>query len=61
VKAVDRRTLAAAAQAYAVAREEHRMAEEAANAAYNRLETSPDTIEYVIDWNVARRREAAAA
>jgi hypothetical protein len=36
-------------------------AEDAADAAYRRLEAGSDTLEYQIDWDVARRRAAAAA
>lgn len=36
----------------------HRAAEEAANAAYERLEGNPDSIEYLIGWHLARRHEA---
>lgn len=49
------------AKTYASARREHRAATIAADAAYERLLASPDTIEYQVEWNVARRHEAATA
>jgi hypothetical protein len=58
---VDQRALRAAAEAYAASRREYQVAKAAAEAAYERLQASPETIEYQIDWNVARREEAAAA
>jgi hypothetical protein len=56
----DRRALRAATEAHAAARVELELAQHEAEAAWARLEASPDTIEYQIDWNIARRREAAA-
>ena len=38
-----------------------RKAEAAAQRAWTRLETSPDTLEYQVDFQVARREEATAA
>lgn len=38
-----------------------RAAEEAARAAYARLECDPDNVEYRVEWYEARRCEAAAA
>jgi hypothetical protein len=38
-----------------------RSAEAAAQQAWTRLEASPGTLEYQIEWGVARRDEAAAA
>jgi hypothetical protein len=58
---IDQRVLEAAADAYAAARREYEHATSAADQTYERLQTSPETIEYQIDWNVARREEAAAA
>ncbi|MGH2887223.1 MAG: hypothetical protein ACRDPA_31760 [Solirubrobacteraceae bacterium] len=58
---IDQRVLGAAADAYAAARREYGDAKAAADQAYERLQASPETIEYQIDWNVARREEAAAA
>jgi hypothetical protein len=58
---VDQQALRAAAEAYAEARREYAAAKAAAEAAYACLQASPETIEYQIDWNVARRDEAAAA
>ncbi|HTX12600.1 MAG TPA: hypothetical protein VME22_28545 [Solirubrobacteraceae bacterium] len=57
----DSQVLRAASDAYLVARREHDAATAAADAAYDRLQASPETLEYQIDWNVARRAEAAAA
>ena len=57
----DQRALGAAADAYAVARRDYERAVTTAAAAYERLEARPDTLEYQIDWNVARRAEADAA
>ena len=57
---VDRRALHAAAEAHAAARAELERAQREAQAAWARLEASPHTIEYQIDWNIARRTEAAA-
>lgn len=58
---VDQQALRAAADAYASARREHDTAKAGAEAAHRALEASPETIEYQIDWNVARREEVAAA
>jgi hypothetical protein len=58
---IDQRVLDAAADAYAAARREFEGATSAADQTYERLQASPETIEYQIDWNVARREEAAAA
>ena len=58
---VDQRVLRTAAAAYAAARSEYEAAKTAADQAYERLQASPDTIEYQIDWNITRREEAAAA
>ena len=58
---VDQRALRAAADAYSATRSEYEAAKAAADQAYERLQASPETIEYQIDWNVARREEAAAA
>lgn len=57
---VDQRTLRAAADAYVMAICEYKAATAEAHAACDRLQASPETIEYQIDWNVARREEAAA-
>ena len=57
----DQRALGATADAYLAARQDHEHAVTAAAAAYERLEASPDTLEYQIDWNLARRAEADAA
>jgi hypothetical protein len=38
-----------------------RRAEAAGQAAWTRLEASPATLEYQIEWSVARREEPAAA
>jgi hypothetical protein len=58
---IDKHAVRTAAKAYAAACRELREAEDAANAAWDRLETSPSTIEYQIDWNVARKHEAEMA
>lgn len=58
---VDQAALRAAADAYDAARRKYEAAKAAAEAAYERLQASPETIEYQIDWNVARREEAAVA
>jgi hypothetical protein len=58
---VDQQALRAAADAYAAARADYEAVKDAADAAYERLEASPDTLEYQIDWNVTRREEASAA
>jgi hypothetical protein len=50
-----------AVDAYLVARREHSEAEAAATAAWERYESNPDSIEYTIDWHVARRHEAEVA
>jgi hypothetical protein len=50
-----------AVDAYLTARREHAEAEAAANAAWERHEWNPDSIEYTIDWHVARRHEAEMA
>jgi len=57
----NQRPLRAVAAAYAAARADYKAAKADSEAAYNRLEASPETLEYQIDWNVARRAEAAAA
>jgi len=57
----DHRALRAAADAYVAARADYQAVKASADAAYDRLEASPETLEYQIDWNVARRAEAAAA
>ena len=57
----DQRALVAAADAYVAARRDYEHAVTDAAAAYERLEASPDTLEYQIDWNLARRAEADAA
>jgi hypothetical protein len=51
----------AAAEAYASARAELQAAHQQADAAWTRLQASPDTLEYQIDWSEARRHEAALA
>lgn len=56
----DQRALRGAAEAQAAARAELALAKREAEAAWARLQANPDTIEYQIDWNVARRHEAAA-
>jgi hypothetical protein len=61
VPGVDQQLLRAAADAYAAARVDYEAVKRAADAAYERLEASPETIEYQIDWNVTRREEASAA
>jgi len=58
---VDSAAVRAAAHACAAARSNYNAARAAADAAYERLQASPETIEYQIDWNVLRRQEAAAA
>jgi hypothetical protein len=50
-----------AAEAYAISCARLRAAEDAAIAAYDRYDTDPDNIEYVIEWHAARLREAAFA
>lgn len=57
----DQRALRPAADAYIAARQEYEKARTGADAAYDRLQASPETLEYQIDWNVSRRAEAAAA
>jgi hypothetical protein len=57
----DQRALRAAAAAYTGARREYDRARTAAQSAHDRLEASPETLEYQIDWSVARRAEADAA
>jgi len=57
----NQRLLHAAAVAYAAARADYEAAQAASNAAYERLEASPETLEYQIEWNVVRRAEAAVA
>ena len=52
--------LRSAADDYATARAARAAASDAADAAYERLQASPDTLEYQIDWSEARKREAAA-
>ncbi|HTZ63344.1 MAG TPA: hypothetical protein VMB51_04515 [Solirubrobacteraceae bacterium] len=59
--AIDEQALRAAAVHYASARHDCRVAEDAARAAYLRLEASPDTLEYQIAYSEARKREAATA
>jgi hypothetical protein len=44
-----------------VARDQYRAAKDDAAVAYDRLQSSAETIEYQIAWNVARGREAGAA
>ena len=58
---IDDGALRAAADAYAAAREECRVAEVATNAAYERLDANPESLEFQIDCDEARKREAAAA
>ncbi len=58
---VNQRALRVAAERYVAARREYRAAKAVAEAAYDRLQASPETIEYQIDWNLTRREEAAAA
>ncbi|MGO9820218.1 MAG: hypothetical protein ACLPTJ_06165, partial [Solirubrobacteraceae bacterium] len=60
VRSVDQRQLRAAADAYAAARDEVRVARNLADAAWVRLQASQDTLEYQIDWSSASKREAAA-
>jgi hypothetical protein len=60
-ESIDQRRLRAAADAYAAACEDYRRLADAAAAVYRRLEASPGTIEYQIEWSQARRAEAAAA
>ncbi len=60
-KPIDREALRTAAAEYATTARECEAAEDAANRAYLRLETSPDTLEYQILYSQARKREAAAA
>jgi len=57
---IEPRTLDDAAGAYAGARRRYAAAKASADAAYERLQASPETLEYQIDWNVARRAESAA-
>ena len=57
----DQRALRAASDAYWAARREYETARAATDATYDRLHASPETIEYQIDWQVARREDAAAA
>jgi hypothetical protein len=52
--------LQVAADAYAAASAECKDASDAADAAYERLQASPDTLAYQIDWTETRKREAAA-
>jgi len=61
VRRADQRALLTAADAYAAERDRYRAAKDRAAATYEHLQASPETIEYQIDWNVARRGEAAAA
>jgi hypothetical protein len=58
---IDPRALRVAAEAYVAARRDQEAAKAACDAAYERLEASRDTLEYEIDWETARREEAAAA
>lgn len=53
-------TLQAAADTYAAASADCKDASDAADAAYERLRASPDTLEYQIDWTETRGREATA-
>lgn len=53
-------TLQAAADAYAAASAECKVASDAADAAYERLRASPDALDCQIDWAETRGREAAA-
>jgi hypothetical protein len=53
--------LRVAADAYRDARQEYAAAEAAAETAYERLQTSRETVEYRGGWIAARREEAAAA
>jgi hypothetical protein len=57
----DQRALGVATDGYVAARSDYEHAVTASAAAYERLEASPDTLEYRIDWNLARRAEADAA
>ena len=57
----EQRALSAAAAGYVAARRDYEQAVTAAATAYERLETSPETLEYQIDWKLARRAEANAA
>jgi hypothetical protein len=52
--------LRSARDEYAAARADRAGASDAADAAYERLQASPDTLEYQIAWSEARKREAAA-
>ena len=61
MRRVDQRQLRVAADAYAAARDEVRVARKLADAAWVRLQASQDTLEYQIDWSSASKREAAAA
>jgi hypothetical protein len=58
---VDQQALRVAADSYRTARQQYAAAKVAAHTAYQRLQASPETLEYQIDWNVTRREEAAAA
>jgi hypothetical protein len=58
---IDQRALRVAADAYRDARRGYAAAGAAAETAHERLQTSPDTVEYQSDWIAARREEAAAA
>lgn len=53
--------LKAAAAVLSAASRECAAAEDEANRAYQRLEASPDTLEYQIAYSDARKREATAA
>jgi len=58
---VDQRALRAAAEVYSTARREYEAATAAADAAYERLQASPETFEYRGEWLSARRHEAEVA
>lgn len=61
VRTVDQRTLQAAAEACAAPRDQSWAAKDHASAVYDRLQASPDTIEYRIEWTSRAGDEAAAA
>ena len=58
---VDQQELRRAAAAYTAARREYEAVTAATDAAYERLEASPETFEYKSDWSQARRHEAEVA
>ena len=58
---VDDWALRIAAEAYTAASLEYEAAKAAADAAYERLEASPDTFEYKADWFRTRRHESEVA